>query len=255
MEWSKIKTILILLMLSVNIFLSINLYSQVSGSVREEHDMTEDSGAILESQGITFPENVFLDMPVSMTSYTFRRDTDAESRAAQGLLGQCEQVQQGGGIYQYSSSAGRVVFRSSGYIEIEWVSEEEPDLESLLMPEGDGADLSLKDEAGGYCLYMDGLKIIGAFVTQRDSDKGTFAEGVWVYGKKEQGAESRTRAELVLALGDMMRSLKLTGIDALQPSYILSPLQNGDIRLTPVWQVVCGDNVLYISALTGQQIT
>ncbi|MEA4920379.1 MAG: hypothetical protein VB078_05635 [Clostridiaceae bacterium] len=255
MEWSKIKTILILLMLAVNIFLSINLYSQVSGSIREEHDMTEHSGEILKSHGFAFFEDAFLDMPVSMTSYTFRRDIEAEAKAAQGLLGECEQAQQGGGIYQYSSSKGKVIFRSSGYIELEWLSEDEPDIEALLMPGLNEDALSLKKETEGYSLYMDGLKIVGAFVSDRHSGKETFAEGVWVYGQKERGAISRTRAELILALGDVMKKLNLTSIDALKSAYILSPLQNGDVRLTPVWLVVSGDELVYVSALTGQQIT
>ena len=50
MEWSKAKTLLILLMLAVNLYLGINIYTQLRARTVEEAGMARDACALLQAR-------------------------------------------------------------------------------------------------------------------------------------------------------------------------------------------------------------
>jgi len=52
MEWSKAKSLLILLMLAVNLYLGINIYTQVHDEISQEKEMILDACAILRQRDI-----------------------------------------------------------------------------------------------------------------------------------------------------------------------------------------------------------
>ena len=98
MEWSKAKTLLILLMLAVNLYLGINIYTQLRARTVEEAGMARDACAMLQARGFELDADAILDLPADLRAYTFARSMSAEQKAARELLGDCAQTQMGGGI-------------------------------------------------------------------------------------------------------------------------------------------------------------
>ena len=78
MERSRIKTILICLLLFVNLYLGFSVVSKLSEQSSAEEDMLYDACSILESRGISFPSEMLLDMQKYLNSDDFPRDISLE---------------------------------------------------------------------------------------------------------------------------------------------------------------------------------
>lgn len=118
MQWSKIKTAIILLLAVVNLSLGISfayaLYTRgrVSGSDREA------LLPYLKNAGITLEDNALPTREKALDALEFSRDSAHEASIASKLLGQTEESNRGGGITVYSSRSGEAVFRRGGMFEI-----------------------------------------------------------------------------------------------------------------------------------------
>lgn len=253
MEWSKAKTLLILLMLAVDLYLGVNIYTQLHARAAEEAGMVRDACALLEAQGVAVDADLLLALPGDLRAYTFDRSTAAEQKAAEGLLGACTQTQRGGGIYVYEGQAGSVVFRSGGYMELQWAAGAGGDIGTLLTPRPENSRLEMAGAGESYTLRMDGLPVVGACVSRSHDDGWT---GTWIFsGDPAAGDAALSRARLILTAGQLMRDNGRQRIDSVACVYVLTAQQSGDLRLTPAWQVTSGREQWLLSALTGQVIT
>lgn len=253
MEWSKAKSLLILLMLAVNIFLGVNIYTQIQAGQVQEVNMTKDACALLEKRGIEVSEDSLLDLPVRMQSWTWVRDTAAEQQAAERLLGTCTAESPGGGIYAYAGSGGTVIFRSGGYVELQPAKGETAlDPAALLAPQGENTRLMMESSDGGYLLKLDGYAVSGALVSE--GEDGAWS-GTWIFAAvREAGDESLSRAKLILSAAQLLENYGLRSIERIECVYVLSALQNGDIRLVPIWQIESGETILRLNTLTGAEL-
>lgn len=251
MQWSKAKSILLLLMLCANIYLGLNILFQLRE--RDEQAAQAVSGAlsIIEERGVILDGGLLEDMASTKAGYVYTRDTEAERRAAELLLGECGSESPGGGIYIYSSDRGVLTFRSGGYIELEWLDDEnQPDLDAFLLS-GGRPGFETGESGGGRYLLINGVPVAGAEI--KSDGEGRYS-GSWVFGSlslTENGALSAP--SMILALG---RAYESGGgeVTSLDGSYLLTTMQNGDIRLTPVWRAVCRGRTAYISAVSGEEI-
>lgn len=253
MEWSKAKTLLILLMLAVNLYLGINIYTQLRARTVEEAGMARDACAMLQARGFELDADAILDLPADLRAYTFARSMSAEQKAAGELLGDCAQTQMGGGIYVYDGAAGSVVFRSGGYVELQWTDGTAGDPGLLLAPREKDSRLEMACRDGVYTLRMDGLPVVGAAVSRSHDDTWT---GTWVFSSEPAaGSEALPRARLILAAGDLLQENGKLRLESVECVYVLAALQNGDVRLTPAWKIGSGGESWLLSALTGQLVT
>ncbi len=250
MEWSKAKSLLILLMLAVNIYLGVSIYTQIRAEAVQEAQMVRDACALLVQQGIEFDESLLSDLPRGLQSWTWVRDIEAEHQAALRLLGECREERSGGGIYTYTGVDSAVTFRSGGYIELVPAEGDMPDLAALLTPQGEDSRLSLHSVEGGFEQRFDGYPIWSARV---GTAEGESPSGTWIFGNTPQpGEESLSRARLILAAGRLLERSGCRRLDSAACVYILSSLQNGDIRLVPALVLKSGDTEICMNALTGE---
>ena len=254
MEWSRIKTILICLLLFVNLYLGFSVVSKLSEQSSAEEDMLYDACSILESRGISFPSEMLLDMPKYLNSYDFPRDISLEKEVASGILGNCGENMPGGEIYVYSADNDSFTFRSGGYIEAVFDQQfEEDDLEALLADKLVNG-LDCESESGGYSLTFNGFPVRGAQVSV--SDGGSSFSGKWVFSREVlKGSQSMSRAELALAMGNILRNSGQSSIKEVSAVYIHQASQSGGVSLVPAWKISCPrGEVMYINALTGQKM-
>ena len=116
MEWSKVKNIIILLLLLVNGFLLV-----LVGMRREETENYQASALaqaveVLERSGIqVFQEG--LEDAIDMSPLSVERNLEREGALAGALLGETvEPKNQGGGLYAYRGNRGEVSIRAGGAI-------------------------------------------------------------------------------------------------------------------------------------------
>lgn len=251
MEWSKAKSILIILLLAANIYLGTNIALQLRERDMRQNDMIHSAWTIITEQGAEVDEELFSSVGTSMEAYTFSRDTDAERKAAETLLGTCALENPGGGIYKYTSDMGEMTFRSGGYTELVYDGEQSESLTSALnVACKDGLETRENDK--GYGLYMHGLPVVGAYIS---TGGGGDLSGNWIFGglsASEVGGMDK--ASMILALGRALSQRMSGQVTALEEIYLLSPTQSGDIRLTPAWRVRQSSGVFYLSTVSGEEI-
>ena len=119
MEWRKLKNIMILILLVVNGFLLVLVWSRRDESVRYQRRALERTARVLNKKGI----DVHLDAAApadGLTALTLERDLDRERQMAQGLLGRDVQADnRGGGLYLYHGGGGELTVRAGGELSAE----------------------------------------------------------------------------------------------------------------------------------------
>lgn len=251
MEWSKAKSILLILLLAANIYLGANIALQLRESGMRQRDMIHSAWTIITEQGAEVEEELFSSVGSGREAYTFTRDLEAEKKAAEGLLGTCALESPGGGIYKYSSDTGEMTFRSGGYTELTYEGEEPDGLTaSLTVACKEGLEAGETEE--GFSLYMHGLPVVGADM-KPEGKKGL--SGSWIFGSLSHAeGGSMDKASMILALGRALSQRVSGKVTALDEIYLLSPTQSGDIKLTPAWRVEQSSGVFYLSTVSGEEI-
>ena len=127
MEWSKLKNIILLLLVSVNAFLLILVGVQESRAARYEEDTRQAAVRVLEQSGITFgPERLPAD--TQLRPLTVTRDRESEAQVAQTLLGSAERQGENEVRQLYVGEGGTAEFSMNGTFSVSlqpgaWVKE------------------------------------------------------------------------------------------------------------------------------------
>ncbi|MBQ9966339.1 MAG: hypothetical protein IJO95_01730 [Clostridia bacterium] len=250
MNWSRAKTMLIMLLAAVNIYLAFNIHVQLHESAERETTMASEACDLLESRGFHIDRAVLLDLPETVASYVFERNEEAEANAAGVLLERMEESTPGGGIRTFVSENGAVTFRSGGFVEIIYDGMTEDQLAAFLDPgTGEGTGTELLSTEDGYGLSLNGIRIKGAKIEKNASGY----MGTWIFSSSgKTDGTSASRASLILNMGRLLGESGLASVDDAECIYVLSPQQNGSLRLVPAWQLSCGETILLMNAVTGE---
>ncbi|MCD7947148.1 MAG: hypothetical protein LUG13_02460 [Oscillospiraceae bacterium] len=114
MEWSKLKSIIIVILLLLNAFLVVLVVQREGSELQHAEESKQQVIAILEKNGISFlPENLPADIPFAALEIT--RARDREDAMAVSLLGGAEKQDNVSGISaSYLGDAGNADFFSTG---------------------------------------------------------------------------------------------------------------------------------------------
>lgn len=116
MEWSKIKTIIILILAVSNVFLLGLLVSRAASRSASEQALRSGTIAVFEKSGILMGSEI---IPKNRTFSALRLDRDrTREKDISGLLGETKYSNPGGGIDIYSGEKGIALFRGNGEFEI-----------------------------------------------------------------------------------------------------------------------------------------
>jgi len=255
-EWSKVKSILIALLLVVDAILGVTVAAQYVQLRDAERDSLAGAAQLLRDAGLRFDEELFSDMPVSLSMWTVPRDAAAEERAARALLGaSIESEAAGGGITVFEAQEGRVTFRAGGIFEalrnISSASSQSPEdafskilLALNVSPEENGAYVTQR--------APDGAPIVNARLQYSTEDGTEAVTGLWIFADEETETRLRaTRAELLLALRAVVP--EQAEITACSAGYVAREERTG-MRLEPIWRVTADETDYYVSALTLRQV-
>lgn len=263
MEWSKIKTIILLMLLGVNLFLVILVTGREASSAQYQEAARSDAVALLLAQGIAVDENS-LPAEMELSPLTVVRDGWGSVDVPGTLLGELNSGT-AGEIYQGSYGTARFsvdgtfsVALSAGAYPLGEASAEEVG-EVALSALGFAFELLSWEEGSGVLLAQqlwDGNPIFSAQTSLRFVDDSLRElKGIYVTGEAtaQQSQEPLTVATILL---EFLAYLQETGticreIQSVTAGYQLSAAQISPVYLTPTWQIVA-DGVTYeMDAVTG----
>lgn len=269
MDRSKVKTLLILLLLAADLFLSGLWVSRELRDYARRRTMEAELTRVLAEAGLT------LSAPLPDTAAAeleARRNPASERAAAEALLGPCEAEDPGGGITNYTGPMGRAQFRKLGEFDITLtepraLSDPETDIKALAREMGlwSGEDARLERDADGYAYEVreHALPVWENRVSFKldrngalEAIKGTRLLG-GEYTPGAAGSRSAGWALLSLAWALLEEGAPPSELLSMELGYRPSTLASETVRLTPYWYVRLTDETgqernVYINAISGE---
>lgn len=112
LEWSKIKNIVLIILLTVNLCLLVLVASQEAHSARQRERARENAVRVLAQNGIA-ADLQRLPRDISLSRLSMERDREKEAGAASALLGPAVETGQGGTVL-YTGDRGMIHFSRTG---------------------------------------------------------------------------------------------------------------------------------------------
>lgn len=270
MEWSKLKNVILLMLLCVNIILLLLVGSQASQDKRYQAETRQAAQAVLEQGGIDFTLDEFPnDLALPVTTVT--RDRTGEADIAAALLGEVTLEGESEVRPRYSGPGGVAEFSMNGSFTITltpgtWRLESDQDYESssqaCLEAMGFTGTLSDTEQTGAetvltYCQCWEGSPLFSCTIRLHWQENDL----VQVEGQRLDGSISASVTKSLLStptiLVRFLAGIKEGGyvcsrIDAMDGGYLLSSNTTRQVQLTPVWRFVTDTGTYYVNAVTGE---
>ena len=252
MDTGRLKTIVILILLCVNLAFGGILLSERLGAAEGNAQTRSELRSVLAGLGITVTDD---QIPAGGTM--FRRSVprlrETEDRLVTALLGDAEGQDQGGNIWYYENANGWAWCRGGGSFEI-------------MMLAGGG---SLEDqmEKGGLHARREGEKYVCLLgseqvfncrftITQRAG--GIYLSGRCLLGEPEAGesVDCSDVATLLLGFCDRIRDAGgvFSRVEEIRDGYVLNVTASG-MELVPVWQMATDGGTWYLDLAAGRLVT
>jgi len=258
----RLKNIIILILLLVNVFLLACLAQRRSAERESFRRTAEQLVALFQEDGMALDSRaISRDTPPD--GVTLLRDTVLEQQAAAFLLGKSlDSSDQGGGIYHYAGAAGEALFRSSGGFEASGALAER-DVEDFCRDfcrtfSYDVPNIRLDEDGNGVfsatAIYGK-LPVFNCSVTFTVEDRVLTAVSGTLLPKTgtASSGESPLSAAGALTAFQQMRRESVVVASTVTDTRLCYELQNtgAAISLAPVWRIVTDTEDYYVNCYTG----
>ena len=270
MEWSKLKNVILLMLLFVNAILLLLVGSQASQDRRYQAETRQAAQAVLEQGGIDFTLDEFPD-DLALPVTTVTRDRTGEEGVAAALLGEVTLEGESEVRPRYSGPGGVAECSVNGSFTIRltagtWTLGEDQDYEAssqaCLEAMGftgalSGTDRNGKETVLTYYQSWEGSPLFSCTVRLHWQGEDL----IQVEGQRLDGTVSATASKSLLSTPTILVRF-LAGIneggyvcsriDAMEGGYLLSSNTTRQVQLTPVWRFVTDTGTYYVNAVTGE---
>lgn len=269
MSWSKLKNIIILVLVTVNLMLAALALYYWQRETADRRSAMENAVEILEKQGVTVQtEWGEMSLPVMEV----QRDQRREEVLAAALLGTVIQENRGAGVYRYSNSRGAVQFHSNGEFSATFsagsfpvggAQYEEHALEILELLDFQGEVVAVEQEDGTAAVTVrqvyNGAPLLfcQAVLTYEEGCLTAISQGRRLNGTPYAAAQEADPISAPSALIRFLDGLRTLGdvcntVTAVEESYRLSTTFSGPVVLTPVWYITTDTGSYQLDGLTGE---
>lgn len=274
MEWSKIKTIILIILAGTNLLLFSFVMRQDLQTRSAQRQARQEAISFLENNGVSVAESV-IPQEMSLQPQQVERDRESEPELAQALLGsQVEERSLGGEVYRYHNQQGYIQFHADGAFQGEFVEGAFPldtmnirdysvEIMKRLQFQGEIQTVSGDTDAGGDATVVlrqvwNGVPLFDRQVTltYRGGSLVSMTSGRRLTGTP-QADESRQSMEVPTALIRFYHGLTAMGdvcsrIDSITQGYVGGSYSPGPSSLVPVWQIVTDTGTYLLDTITGE---
>ena len=270
MDTSKIKNIIILILLAVNVFLAAALISDRAQTRAVKTAAWEAAVEAVERAGISVSDDISADL-ATPSVYTLRRNMDSELEWLSRVLGSVTAADLGGNIWFYSSESGQASVRGAGECDILFstdifstgrsVAKSASKVMKKLGLEPDEANADVNSGRDGStvklgCLWQ-GCPVYNAELSFTFSeDYLVMISGTRIFDRQVQASSEGVLDELSVMLRFVEavseQGFVCSSLSALDSGYIFSVAVSGEGTLNPVWRFTTDTGELYINAVTGR---
>ncbi len=271
MDWSRAKTILIVFLFAVNIFLFGTYMKKESDDRKASLELRSDVVAVLGRQGIIIAEESIPYDQVDMNAATIRLFED-NAALASSLLGEVTETENAENTV-YSSASGNIMFSSDSFSfaceanrEVNTPDEAmniAKDIASKLKISYSGGEITVNATAGGYKAKIpqifNGVKILRGDIELNISTTGNIlGSGKFIGSGNLAETESKTMSvsALLFEFADSVSELEKERIEItkLDYGYTARTPAGGRVFLVPTLEVSTDAGVFYIDMSDGTMV-
>ena len=253
MPWTKLKNIILAILVLTNVCLLSLVAGPAIQSKRQLSQAREEAIHFLQNRGMQVEEDV-IPQSMELTPQVLERDLEEEARAAAALLGGPASVQaRGGGVYRYGTVSAR--FKPEAFP----LGTDRREACLALMGRM-GCEGTILEETENELIFRQswrGSPLFTQQVTLTCGEKGltSITAGRQLIGRPQEdpGRSTLSVSTVVIdfingvsALGDVCNR-----IDSIEPGYITAASLSGPTVLTPVWRVTTDTGTYQIDTVTG----
>lgn len=262
MVWSKVKNIVLLILVMLNLCLLLLIVGQRLQSIRYEEETLRQTKEALALNGIAVEENALPDA-MELPALNVTRDEEREKRAAGLLLGEGVISTDSGGMSIYSAVTGNLSFYGGGAVVgdlmMNWRELVADSPTSFLL---EGLEVQTWSLAPGenemtVIPVMNGAPVFNGTLTFRyDGDFLVEIEGrmpgLYTPVQEQRPAITVPTAlisllEYIIESGTVCRSVR-----NMVPGYYVTSSGTESASLNPCWRVQTDTVTFYIDALSGE---
>ena len=262
MERSRLKNIILLILLLMNLALAASVGLRIAQGRAAEAALLSELRLRFEAEGCALPEDIPSEAPPPVV--TLERDSRQEQAMAEAILGEgVTAADQGGGIVVYQSVSGQATFRTGGGFSVtlrlsDGESSPVDQAEQLARAFARAAGFetpTLLSGSGSAAQRYEGFPVsgAGAYFTLRGS---TFlAEGSCLpsaYLSRTEGPAMSAATALVRFLDFRRESgAVITAVTEVQLSYVLQSTASAPMTLSPAWRIATDSGDYLVSCGDG----
>ena len=264
MESYRMKNIVIVILVLLNLFLLLLVTSEQHAGSRAEQNLIDQTTALLQSNGIAINPSLLKER-TEPVAYSHSRSPEDERAFVAALLGEITtQRDNGGGTYLYSNASGSATFRSNGSfsLEISQPTLRAEDYKEFLQAYCPAnyritqiSSNSMRDTVTA-TPYVDELPVYSAAIIFSFSDSYlTAVNGYYISSVATPVAseETITRCSAAVFLMDFCNEEgricnTITGIST---GYILQTTASIPLLLTPVYKIDTNTYSYYVNSISG----
>ena len=252
MKTSRLKNIVIVILLLVNAFLLFLLLSRRAGERDSNERRVEQLCTLFEKNGVAFDRALLPDEETHL-SLSLERDAAREEAFASALLGTAESSDSGGGVSRFTGEYGSCSIRSGGTADA-LLSRPVDDPESFSkqlfktfgytfltsqLTDGSGSVTGIRSEKGRLIFNASLTGVSGTFLPALDE------------GRRTDGLDAVDA--LVHFLDYCSASgVVCTEVRALDEGYLLQTSSASPLRLQGVWRISTDVSSYYVNCKTGE---
>lgn len=262
MQWSRVKTILIIILLFVDSFLLCTLGGKVWFAYQRGQEVRAHVQTVLQKNGMTLADSMKIPGTAMMPQLSIDRSRAGEAAVAAALLGGSAERRDEGEASYFESDRGEVVWNEQGELDAHLTpqgyakpqegqlrSEAEQVLQgaglysSGLVWDVKGNAVTASFKTAGYEVFNRRLTVTYGEESLRITGRWTFSEP---YSTKSNLYASYNPADaLVLFAGFGLASR----IDGMEPGLLLTNAAGNQFALSPVWRIVTDEGEFFVDPL------
>lgn len=268
MDSSKLKNIILVVLLAVNIVFAGLLLGFKRDAASSEKSMKKDLISVYAQHGIELSDSIDVSA-AAPEEYILTRSEESELAAVKALLGHAAVYDQGGNVLYYSCEKGEACFRGTGEMEIifsgsSWKFNGDAESAAKKAAKKLGIDPFVRAvDAGDLTVVELGWRFRGSEVFNSRIEMNFSQQALLmsvgqrafdeVFGTT--GAETKNCAAALVSFLALIaeRGYDCDAVYSVEGGYIISVPVSGEATLTPVWEIETNNGNYYINAVSGRE--
>lgn len=262
MQWSRVKTILIVILLLVDSFLVCMLGGKAWFAHQREQEIRENLQSVLAQNGITLENSMKIPGKAMMPQLYIDRSRIKEAEIAAALLGGSAERSDEGDVSSFQNDWGTVTWNETGELEAcltpeGYVKPEKAQTQSKAQQLLQGAELYTSGalwETDGDTVTVS-FKTAGYEVFNRSLTVIYGAEDIRIRGWWTLDTPYAMRSDLYASYDPIEALIVFSGfrlatrVENMEPGLMLTNSAGNQFALSPVWRIVTDNGVFFVDPL------